>query len=81
MGRQRSIFLIKTDQSLMGTLWVAKGQIFLTKTDQTEDGHTDLNHCCTHILNILLLDLSFNIRLPEQNSREVHVFYPSLVAL
>ena len=35
MGSQRSIFLTKTDQSLMGILWVAKGKIFLIKTDQS----------------------------------------------
>ena len=36
MDSQRSIFLKKnTDQSLMGTLWVANNQIFLTDTGQS----------------------------------------------
>ena len=33
MGSQRSIFLTKNDQSLIGTLWIAKGPVFLTKID------------------------------------------------
>ena len=37
---QSSFGGIKTDQSLMGTLWVAKGPIFLIKTDQSLIGHS-----------------------------------------
>ena len=35
MGNQRSNIFTKNDQSLMYTLWVAKGQLFLTKNDQS----------------------------------------------